>query len=78
MNVTWVLSFPDKFGLGAILIAVMAKLFEFDTVLTADSVEWCPCAGFEHLLACGTYQLEDGGRRRGSVIMAEWLQEKSE
>lgn len=28
-----------------------------DTELTADSVEWCPVEGYQHLLACGTYQL---------------------
>ncbi|XP_021049657.1 diphthine methyltransferase isoform X2 [Mus pahari] len=28
-----------------------------DTELTADSVEWCPVEGCQHLLACGTYQL---------------------
>ncbi|XP_029330224.1 diphthine methyltransferase [Mus caroli] len=29
-----------------------------DTELTADSVEWCPVEGYQHLLACGTYQLQ--------------------
>ena len=29
-----------------------------DTVYSADSVEWCPIDGFNHVLACGTYQLE--------------------
>ncbi|OBS68956.1 hypothetical protein A6R68_02479 [Neotoma lepida] len=28
-----------------------------DTEYTADSVEWCPVEGCQHLMACGTYQL---------------------
>ncbi|XP_036040433.1 diphthine methyltransferase isoform X1 [Onychomys torridus] len=28
-----------------------------DTEFTADSVEWCPVEGCQHLMACGTYQL---------------------
>lgn len=28
-----------------------------DTELTADSVEWCPVEGCQHLMVCGTYQL---------------------
>ncbi|KAL1786665.1 diphthine methyltransferase [Sigmodon hispidus] len=28
-----------------------------DTEFTADSVEWCPVKGCQHLMACGTYQL---------------------
>lgn len=54
------------------------KLHEFDTVLTADSVEWCPHAGLEQLLACGTYQLEEGGRRHGTLSILEWMQHKSQ
>ena len=30
-----------------------------DTVYSADSVEWCPVEGFQDLLLCGTYQLEE-------------------
>ena len=55
-----------------------AKLHEFDTVLTADSVEWCPYAGLEQLLACGTYQLEEGGRRHGTLSILEWMQHNSQ
>ncbi|XP_075415848.1 diphthine methyltransferase isoform X1 [Tenrec ecaudatus] len=29
-----------------------------DTEYTADSVEWCPVEGSRHILACGTYQLQ--------------------
>lgn len=28
-----------------------------DTEFTADSVEWCPVEGCQHLMTCGTYQL---------------------
>lgn len=34
------------------------ELHSFDTIYTADSVEWCPRPGFENILLCGTYQLE--------------------
>ena len=30
-----------------------------DTVYNADSTEWCPVDGFQDLLLCGTYQLEE-------------------
>ena len=54
----------------------MAKLAEYDTVLTADSVEWCPAPGLEETLACGTYQLnrrEDTGEQRtGSLMLFHW------
>lgn len=36
---------------------VLRALQAVDTELTADSVEWCPVEGCQHLLACGTYQL---------------------
>lgn len=55
----------------------MSAVLEVDTVLTADAVEWCPHAGLEQILACGTYQLEDGGSRRGSLSMFEWSHETS-
>ena len=29
----------------------------FDTNLHADSVEWCPLEGLQHIMLCGTYQL---------------------
>ena len=64
---TVTVSFPDEMAAA-----------EIDTVLTADSVEWCPHSGFEQILACGTYQLEDGGSRRGSLSMFEWVQATSQ
>jgi diphthamide biosynthesis protein 7 len=30
----------------------------WDSELSADSVEWCTCEGYENLLAVGTYQVE--------------------
>ncbi|KAI3372820.1 hypothetical protein L3Q82_022724 [Scortum barcoo] len=32
----------------------------FDTELSADTVEWCPVSTSQHILACGTYQLQKG------------------
>ena len=29
----------------------------FDSVYSADSVEWCPTPGFRDIFVCGTYQL---------------------
>jgi len=29
----------------------------YDTVYSADSVEWCPAEGFTEFFVCGTYQL---------------------
>ena len=34
-------------------------LHAVDTEYSADSVEWCPVPGFQHVLVCGTYQLAD-------------------
>ncbi|XP_063235547.1 diphthine methyltransferase [Bacillus rossius redtenbacheri] len=34
------------------------KLHTWDTVYSADSVEWCPIYGRQDILACGTYQIE--------------------
>ncbi|KAL4240914.1 Diphthine methyltransferase [Mactra antiquata] len=30
-----------------------------DTLYSADSIEWCPIPGFEDIMLCGTYQLEE-------------------
>ena len=30
----------------------------WDSELSADSVEWCPCDGYENLLTVGTYQVQ--------------------
>lgn len=29
-----------------------------DTEYSADSVEWCPHEGYQEVLLCGTYQLD--------------------
>lgn len=39
---------------------VISTLHTFDTVYSADSVEWCPHPPYQHLFVCGTYQLADG------------------
>lgn len=50
---------------------------EYDTVLSADSVEWCPTPGLQHLLACGTYQLNEKDKlRHGSLLVFDWNGEK--
>ena len=54
-------------------MAACEKLAEVDTVLTADSVEWCPCGDLHQVLASGTYQLDEkAGLRRGALAMYEW------
>ena len=30
----------------------------WDTELSADSVEWCPCDGYQNIIAVGTYQVQ--------------------
>lgn len=37
----------------------MHKANSFDTVLPADSLEFCPTSGFHNLFVCGTYKLLD-------------------
>jgi hypothetical protein len=53
----------------------MSRVAEVDTLLTADSVEWCPVSGLQEILACGTYQLnqgETGSTRLGSLQLFRW------
>jgi diphthamide biosynthesis protein 7 len=40
------------------------KLHQYDTELTADTVEWCPTANYREIAACGTYQLDSSTERR--------------
>ncbi|XP_022202496.2 diphthine methyltransferase [Nilaparvata lugens] len=42
--------------------------FWWDTVYSADSVEWCPDEEFAHLLLCGTYKLEENNSESGSKV----------
>lgn len=51
----------------------MAAVLEVvDTVLYADTVEWCKDIRYASILACGTYQLvEDTGIRKGGVQLYE-------
>lgn len=55
--------------------SMMSKLAVCDTLLSADSVEWCPVSGLEEVLACGTYQLnqhEGVASRLGSLLLFTW------
>lgn len=53
----------------------MSTLTTFDTVLPADTVEWCPVEPYRHILACGTYELiKDKSEtkptsRRGQILL---------
>ncbi len=48
-------------------------LLEMDTVLTPDSVEWCPMDSARPLIALGTYQLDEATReRRGSLSLYQY------
>lgn len=56
----------------------------FDTELSADTVEWCPVPSSHDVLACGTYQLQQGAReddaapsRTGRFYIFEFRQEES-
>ena len=40
-----------------------------DTVYNADSAEWCPVEGFQDLLLCGTYQLEENDTQKVSFVL---------
>ncbi len=51
-------------------------LVQIDTVLTADSVEWCPVSSTKQLLALGTYQLDEATRKRlGSLSLYQYSHE---
>lgn len=62
----------------------MQLVTTYDTVLCADSVEWCPIAPFQRLFVCGNYQLEedksngtsDAPRARyGQILLFEYQTE---
>ena len=45
-----------------------------DTVLPADSLEFCPSSGFHDIFVCGTYKLEEPSRtRRGQCLVFKVL-----
>ncbi|XP_050298245.1 diphthine methyltransferase isoform X2 [Anthonomus grandis grandis] len=49
-------------------------LFSYDTVYSADSVEWCPHQPYKNFFVCGTYQLtekqdEQSNRRLGRIML---------
>ncbi|XP_062564072.1 diphthine methyltransferase-like isoform X2 [Armigeres subalbatus] len=39
--------------------STITTLHTYDTVYSADSVEWCPHNPYQQLFVCGTYQLDD-------------------
>lgn len=41
---------------------------KFDTDYPADSVEFCPSAGFEDVFVCGTYKLLQNSRRESEDV----------
>ena len=52
----------------------MKTIWTFDTEYSADSVEFCPIAGYRHLFAVGTYQVESGEQsytRLGRIYVAD-------
>lgn len=40
--------------------SAVTTLFEWDTIQSADSTEWCPLAPFQTIFVCATYQIEKG------------------
>ena len=52
---------------------IATTLRKRDTILTPDSVEWCPVDSARPLLALGTYQLDEATReRRGSLGLYQY------
>ena len=41
------------------MISSATSLAHFDTIYSADCIEWCHSAGYEDLFICGTYQVLD-------------------
>lgn len=45
------------------------ELFEsYDTILPADSVEWCPVNEFNNVFVCGTYKLDEMTKSKTGTI----------
>ena len=54
-------------------------IMTIDTVLPADSLEFCPNSGFHDIVVCGTYNLEElSGTRRGQCLVFKVLLESEE
>ena len=41
-------------------MSTVVQLAQLDTEYNADSVEWCHFGGYEDIVSCGTYELEEG------------------
>lgn len=56
-----------------------SPLSMIDTVLPADSLEFCPSSGFHDIFVCGTYKLDDSERtRRGQCLVFRALSDSEE
>lgn len=49
----------------------------YDTIYPADTVEWCPVLGFNHLFVCGTYKLDEANKSKTGTIILFSLDEQS-
>ena len=48
----------------------IATLQTFDTVYSADSVEWCPFEGYQNYFVVGTYQLQENEKESNATSSA--------
>lgn len=49
----------------------------YDTIYPADTVEWCPISGFDHLFVCGTYKLDETNKSKTGAINLLSLDDQS-
>jgi diphthamide biosynthesis protein 7 len=52
-----------------IRLFLSSAMVTVDTVLPADSLEFCPSPGFHDIFVCGTYKLEELSRTRGGQCL---------
>ena len=53
---------------GAVMSTNVKTLHKVDTAYSADSVEWCPLEGYQHVLVAGTYQLQTSQVNKGIFL----------
>ena len=51
-------------------------LHKVDTEYSADSVEWCPLEGYQHVLIAGTYQLQTSQVNKGNFFYKAHCRQK--
>jgi hypothetical protein len=57
-----------------LVICFIISIMMVDTVLPADSLEFCPSSGFHNIFVCGTYKLEELSRtRKGQCLVFKVL-----